>query len=97
MLNIVINYAFSRKTFKLKKIEKKKIKKKTYFAPDLGPLGPNLGHYFFFQNQALSVTRYYGQLSSCKLSEKTNDSILFGKISDGQTHGLMDRQTDGRE
>ena len=78
MLNIVINYAFSRKTFKLKKIEKK-IKKKTYFAPDLGPLGPNLGHYFFFQNQALSVTRYYGQLSSCKLSEKTNDSILFEK------------------
>ena len=57
----------------------KKNKKKTYFAPDLGPLGPNLGHYFFFQNQALSVTMYYGQLSSCKLSEKTNDSILFEK------------------
>ena len=67
-----------KENIQTKEIEKK-IKKKTYFAPDLGPLGPNLGHYFFFQNQALSVTRYYGQLSSCKLSEKTNDSILFEK------------------
>ena len=42
----------------------------------------------FFQNLALSVTRY-GQVSSCTISEKINDLILR-KFSDGQT----DRQTD---
>ena len=47
--------------------------------------GPNLGHQiFFFKNLALSVTRYYGQLSSCKISEKTNDPIMR-KFSDGRT------------
>ena len=33
---------------------------------------------------AAPVTRYHGQLSSCKISEKTNDPILR-KVSDGQT------------
>ena len=37
-------YASERKTFKLKKMVKK-----THFGPDLGPLGPNLGHNFFFK------------------------------------------------
>ena len=40
---------------------------------------------------AWSVTRYYAQLSSCTLSEKTNDPILR-KI----TYGWMDRWMDGR-
>ena len=31
---------------------------------------------------ALSVTRYFGQLSSCTIPEKTNDPILR-KLSDG--------------
>ena len=44
---------------------------------------------FFFKNLALSVTRYYGQLSSCTILEKTNDPI-FRKLSDGRT----DRWTD---
>ena len=32
--------------------------------------------FFFFKNLASSVTRYHGQLSSCTISEKTNDPIL---------------------
>ena len=59
-------------------------------------LGPILAHLaqiwapnFFFKNLASSVTRYHGQLSSCTISEKTNDPILR-KLSDGQT----DRPTD---
>ena len=47
--------------------------------------------YFFFTNLAFSVTRYHGQISECKISEKTNDPIM-SKFSDGRT----DRQTDGR-
>ena len=41
---------------------------------------------FFFKNLALSVTRYHGQLSSCSISEKTNDPILK-KIINGWTDG----------
>ena len=37
------------------------------------------------------VNRYYGQLLSCIISEKTNDPILR-KLSDG----WMDRRTDGQ-
>ena len=46
---------------------------------------------FYFQNLALSVTRYHGQLSSYTISEKNNNSI-FRKLSDR----WMDGQTDGR-
>ena len=45
----------------------------------------------YFKNLALSITRYHGQLSSCKTSEKTNDPILR-KLSDARTA----RRTDGR-
>ena len=45
---------------------------------------------FFFKNLASSVTRYHGQLSSCTISEKTNDPILR-KFSDGQTDGHTDK------
>ena len=51
---------------------------------------------FFFKNLAPSVTRYYGHLSSCTISEKTNDPILR-KLSDGRTDRRAERQTDGRE
>ena len=44
---------------------------------------------FFFKNLASSVTRYHGQLSSCTISEKTNDPILR-KLSDGRTDGQTD-------
>ena len=66
-------------------------------------LGPILTHLaqiqvvkVFFKNLARSVTRYYGQLASCTISKKTNDSILR-KLSDGPTDGPTDRRTDGRE
>ena len=68
--------------------------KKSHFGPDLGPLGSNsdckffLFFFFLFKNLALSVTRYHGQLSECKILEKTNDPILR-KLSDVQ----MDRRT----
>ena len=39
---------------------------------------------FFFKNLASSVTRYHGQLSSCTISEKTNDGRR-DRHSDGQT------------
>ena len=39
---------------------------------------------FCFQNMAPSVTRCHDQLSSCTISEKTNDPILR-KRSDGRT------------
>ena len=47
----------------------------------------------FFQNLALSVTRYHGQLSSCTKSEESNDPILR-KFSDDRTDGRTDGQTD---
>ena len=70
---------------------------KRHFEPDLGPLGLvkfalQIFFFFFFGDLASSVTRYHGQLSSCTISEKTNDPILR-KLSDGRTDG----QTDGRE
>ena len=46
----------------------------------------------FFKNLGLSVTRYHGQLSSCTISEKTNNPILR-KLSDGRTDGQTDGQT----
>ena len=67
--------------------------KKLSLGSDFGPFGPgsNLGHQIFFpKNLAASVTRYHGQLSSCTISEKTNDPILR-KLSDGWTNGRTDR------
>ena len=42
-----------------------------------------------------SVTRYHGQVSSCKISEKANDPNLR-KFSDRRTNGRTDRQADRR-
>ena len=55
-------------------------------------MGPSSNRQFFF-NPVLLVTRYRGQLSSCKISEKTNDPILR-KLSDAWTDRQTDRQTD---
>ena len=75
-------------------IQTKENGKKPHFRPNSGSLGPNSAcQIFFFKNLALSVTRYYGQLSSCTISEKTNDSIVRQVY--GQTDGWMDGQTDG--
>ena len=43
---------------------------------------------------ALSVTRYRVQLSSSRISEKTNDpDPVFGKFNDGRTDGQTERRT----
>ena len=70
--------------------------KKPSFGPNFGPFDSNSANEFFFKNLALSVTRYHGQLSSCTISEKTNDPILR-KLSDGWTDRPTDRQTEGPE
>ena len=72
--------------------------KKLPFGPDLVPLGPYSGRqlFFFFQNLVLSVTRYHGQLSSCKVSEKNNDPISR-KFSNGRPAGRPDREMDEKD
>ena len=55
----------------------------------LGLILANLGSQFF-KNLALLVTRCHGQLSSCAISEKTNDPI-WRKLSDGWTDGQTDK------
>ena len=65
--------------------------KKPSFRSNFGPFGPNSGRQIFFKNLALSVTRYHGQLSSCTISEKTNDPILR------KLEKMRNRGTDGRE
>ena len=75
--------------------------KKPSFEPNFGLFGPNSDHhflsfsFFFFKNLASSVTRYYGELWPCRISEKTNDPILR-QLSDRQTDQPIDRQTDGQ-
>ena len=44
--------------------------KKPHFGLYLCPLNPNLDRHCFFKNLALSVTRYHGQVSVCKISGK---------------------------
>ena len=65
--------------------------KKPNFRLDFGPFGP-----FYFKNLALSVTRYHGQLSSCKISEQINDPILrltYWHETDRLTYRQTNRQT----
>ena len=93
MLNIITSYHRMQLQEKLM-IQTQENGKKPHSGPDLGPLGPNLGcQIFFFKNLAVSVTRYHGQLSSCTISEKTNDPILR-KVNDGQMDRQADRQMD---
>ena len=60
-----------------------------HFGPDLGRFGQNSGchffFFFFFKNLASSGTRYHGQLSSFKISEKTYP-ILRNLVTDGRTN-----------
>ena len=48
---------------------------------------------FFFKTLASSVSRYPDQLSSCTISEKTDDTILRKGRKDGRD-GQTDRRTD---
>ena len=91
MLDIVESYHCVQFQDKLM-IQTQENDNKPHFRPDLGPLGSNSGRKnCFLNNLASSVTRYHGQLSSCTISEETNDPILR-KPSDGRT----DRRTDRR-
>ena len=63
--------------------------KKSSFGPKFGGFGRNLDQVLFFKALALSVTKCYGQLSSCAISKKTNDPILR-KLSDERTDGQTD-------
>ena len=83
-------YAISRKKYDPKSRKLWKTSSWAWFrhiGPKLGP--PNI----LFKNLSSSVTRYHGKLSSCRISEKTNDSILI-KLSDRRTDRPTDRQTD---
>ena len=69
---------------------------KPYFQVFWGLFGPLLPIFWkirvFPKNRALSLFSLYGPLTSCKKSEKTNETILRKTVTDRQT----DRQTDGR-
>ena len=47
-----------------------KMAKNVVSGPILASFGPNISHQVFFKILTLSVTKHYGQLSSCTLSEK---------------------------
>ena len=67
--------------------------KKLHVGSNLGMLDPDLGRQFSFRNLALSVNKYDGTLSSCILSEETNNPILR-KFSDGRSCIQRDGQRD---
>ena len=74
-------YVISRKTYDPNSIKRRK----TSFWVWFRPVGPKFQlPKSFLKNLAPPVARYHGQLSSCTISEKTNDSILR-KLSDGWT------------
>ena len=80
MLDIIASYhcmQFQRKT------NESKMAKNLALGLILVHLAQTWAANFFFKNLALSVTRYYSQLSSCTISEKNNDPVLT-KFSDGQ-------------
>ena len=83
------SYAISRKIYD----PNSRKQRKTLFWAWIQACWPKFGSpNFFFKNLASSVTRYHGQLSSCTISEKTNDLILR-KFSDGRA----DRHTDDND
>ena len=90
MLYIVASYRCVQSQGKLMN-QTRENDKKPSFEPDFGPFSPNSGSQFFSKYLASSVTRYHGQLSSCTISETTNDTILR-KLSEGWTNGRTERR-----
>ena len=76
-------------------IHKWENREKSHFGTNLIGSAQFRAAKFVFKNLAASVTRYYGQLSWCTMSEKINDPILR-KVSDYLTDGWTDRQIDKR-
>ena len=85
-------YAISRKT---NEPNLRKWQKNLVLGLILALFAQILAAIFFFKNLAPSVTKCHGQLSSCKISEKTNEAILR-KLRDGRTDGPTDIPTDTR-
>ena len=79
-------YAIPRKAYDPNSRKQKKISFWARFRPAGSIFEPPT---FSFKNLVSSVTRYYDEISSCTISDKTNDPILR-KFSDLPT----DRQTD---
>ena len=67
----------------------------SYFSR-FGLFALNAGRRFFLKKKNLvpSVSRYHGQLSSCIISEKTNNPILRKWRTDGKTDRQTDRKMD---
>ena len=85
MLDLVASYC--RIQFQGKpRIQARENAKNFHFGHDLVHWAQIRAANFFFKNLALSVTTYHGQLSSCTISEKMNDSPLR-KFSGGQADG----------
>ena len=94
MLDIVANY--NRIQFQERiTVQTQANGEKPHFGFDLGPLNTNLGRQFFVKTLGLSVTGHHGQISTCIISEKTNDKILRKFSDDGQTRRGTDRRTGG--
>ena len=81
-------YAISRKTYDQNSRKWQKTSFWVWFR-----LVGLLFFFFFFKTLVLSVTRYHSQLSSCTISEKTNDPISR-TFSDGHTDIWTDWQSD---
>ena len=81
MLDIVANNHCMQFQGKLMKTKLEKMAKNLVLGPILTHLAQIWATQFFKKNLAPSVTICYGQLSSCTISEKTNDPILR-KLSD---------------
>ena len=83
-------YGISRKT---NSPNSRKWQKIPSFWARFRMVGPKFGlRKHFHKNMVLPVTRYPGHLSSCTISEKTNNPVLR-RLSEGHTDGLMGRQT----
>ena len=92
MLDIVASYHCMQCQGKLRK-QNSENDKKPSFRPDFCPFLPNSDCHSFSQKSGFVITRYNGQLSSCTLSEKTNDPMLR-KLSDGQTDRQQTDESD---
>ena len=75
-LPLTIVYLHTKK-FKKRSNGSEVIVNNVYFGPVLGPIWANLGQTrFFLKNPFPSVFIVHSPLTSCIISEKTNDSIL---------------------
>ena len=95
MLDIIANYHYMQFQGKLMNQTWENSKKNLVLGLILAYLAKIWATNFFFsqKNLAPSVPRYYGQLSSCTISEKTDNPILR-KLSDGGTNGPTDGRSD---